>query len=124
MNTIILSGRITDKELKVKKAGETNVLNFSIAVSRPYKKDKTDFFRVVVFGKTAEMVAKYFKKGDGILVEGSLQNKSYENKEGQTIKYDEVVANKVHFPLCKKHVTDNNTDSQGQEDINPDDVPF
>ena len=99
-NKVILIGNIsTDVELKQTPSGVA-VTNFNIAVSRPFKKDaepKTDFFSVVAWRNTAEFIAKYFQKGKSILVEGSLQTRSWEDGNGQKRYATDVVADAVYF---------------------------
>jgi single-strand DNA-binding protein len=93
MNRIILTGRIT-KDLEIKQAGETNILNFSLAVYRD--KDNTDFFDCTAFNKTAELIVQYCKKGSKILVSGALRNNNYE-KDGKKVYQNNVVINEVEF---------------------------
>lgn len=107
-NSVILSGRFTaDPELKTTQSG-ISVTSFSIAVQRRYKsgeEPETDFITVVAWRQTAEFVSKYFKKGNLIGVEGSIQTRSYEDKNGNKRTAFEVVANQVHF-LESKRSTD------------------
>jgi single-strand DNA-binding protein len=100
-------GRLTaDPELKHIQNG-TPVVSFSLAVDRPYVKSGTervtDFINIVAWRKTAEFVSKYFNKGQLVVVEGSLQTRSYQDKEGINRKTFEIIAEKVHFAEPKRN---------------------
>ena len=109
-NLAILTGRLTaDPELKTTPNG-ISVCSFSIAVDRAYKKgeDKeTDFINIVCWRTTAEFVSKWFKKGNLIGIEGSIQTRKYQDKEGNNRTSFEVVANNVHFIESKRSDTTN-----------------
>jgi single-strand DNA-binding protein len=95
---VILVGRITrDLELKTAQSG-TPTLSFSVACNR-YSKDakEVDFFNCIAFNKSAENTAKYCKKGSLVLVEGSLQTRSYDNQQGQKVNVVEVVCQTIQF---------------------------
>ncbi len=101
MNKVILKGRTTkDTDLRYT-AGENAkaVARNSIAVERRYKKDErtADFFNLVAWGKTAEIMGEYVKKGTEILVEGYLDTNSYTNKEGQKVNTTDVVIERLEF---------------------------
>ena len=102
LNKVLLYGNITrDPELRALPSG-MNVCSFSIATNRVYtgkdgqKQEQTDFHNVVVFGRQADTVAQYLKKGSGVFVEGRLQTRSWE-KDGQKQYRTEVVADRVQF---------------------------
>lgn len=100
-NKVILMGRIThDLELKTTPSG-ANVCSFSIAVDRRFQQKgedrKADFFNVIAWRQRAEFVTCYFGKGRMILVEGELQNRSYEDKNGSTVRVTEVIAERLSF---------------------------
>ena len=90
MNKHFITGRIT-KDLELEHFGEKNTakLQFGLAVNRKYKNSKgdydVDFFNCVAFGTVAENIAKFFKKGSFILLEGAMQNDKYESKEGKMV---------------------------------------
>lgn len=112
-NKIVLVGRLTrDPELRY--AGEQPVASFSLAVDRGFKtKDgtkQTDFVDIVAWRKLAEQVSQYATKGRLVLVEGRLQIRSYETKDGQKRKVAEVVANVVTF-LDRKGATAGSQDN-------------
>lgn len=100
LNRIILIGRLTaDPELKYTPSG-TAVCNFNLAVDRPKRGEgekETDFISIVVWQKLAEITAQYLKKGRLAAIEGRLQIRQYDNKEGQRVRVAEVVADNVRF---------------------------
>ena len=100
MNLILLIGRLTaDPELRYTNTG-TAVASFTLAVDRPQRKDhekETDFVNIVVWGKSGENCAQYLGKGRQAAIEGRLQIRSYENRDGQKVRVAEVVANNVQF---------------------------
>ncbi len=102
MNKVILMGRLTrDIELKTSQSGNAFARS-AIAVDRPFKKEETDFFNLVAFGKTAEFLNRYFEKGRRILVEGRLQTSNYEDKDGNKRTSTEVVIEQIEFADDKK----------------------
>ena len=100
MNKVVLLGRLAaDPELR-QTAGNIAVTSFSIAVDRPYSKGadrQTDWIDIVAWRNTAEFVCKYFQKGKPIIVEGSLQTRNWEDKNGNKRKSVEVLAENVEF---------------------------
>ena len=103
LNKVFLLGNLTrDPELRHTAQG-TSVANFSIAVNRTYKgndgdfKKETSYFNIIVWGKTGENCAKFLSKGRPVLVEGRLQNRSYETQDGQKRTITEIVADNVQF---------------------------
>ena len=99
-NKVILMGNLVETpELKTTPSGVT-VTSFRLAVARAYKKDgqqETDFISVIAWRSTAEFVTKYFTKGRGILLCGKLQQRSWEDNEGNRHSVLEVVADEVTF---------------------------
>ena len=101
LNRVILMGRLTsDPELKTTPSG-VSVTSFSIAVDRTYVKSgeerKADFFNIVCWRNTAEFVCRFFGKGALIALEGQLQSRSYQAKDGTNRYVVEVVADNVSF---------------------------
>lgn len=101
MNKVILVGNLTrDPELSETPSGVA-VCRFSIAVSRDYANAdgnrETDFFNITVWRGRAENCGKYLKKGNKVAIVGSLQNRSYEDKDGIKRNVTDVVANEVEF---------------------------
>lgn len=99
MNLVVLMGRVTsDIEVKKTQSG-VSVARFNVAVDRPSKKGeekKTDFISIVAWRGTAEFVGKYFRKGQMIAIEGSIQTGSYE-KDGVKRNTFDILANNVSF---------------------------
>lgn len=101
MNKIILMGRLTnDPDIRCTQ-GENSytIAKFSLAVNRKVKSGDVDadFFNCTAFGKTAEVIEKYLKKGSKILVAGRLQNNNYTNKEGQKVYSVQVLVEEMEF---------------------------
>lgn len=103
LNKVFLMGNLTrDPELRHTAQG-TSVANFDIAVNRTYKASDGDFkrevnyFKIVVWSKQGENCAKYLSKGRPVMVEGRLQNRSYETTEGQKRTVTEIIADNVQF---------------------------
>ena len=137
LNNVVLMGRLTaDPELKQTQNG-VSVLSFGIAVDRDYTQQgedrQADFINIVAWRNIAEFVSKYFSKGKMIALKGSIQTRSYEDKQGNKRTAFEVVADKVYFCGGKndnQKPQSNNTDGfddfDGFEEIgsNDDDLPF
>ena len=101
MNKVILIGRLTrDPELRTTPTGR-NVCQFSIAVNRTYTnasgEREADFINCVVWDKQAENLAKYQKKGNQIAVEGRIQTRNYDDKDGKRVYVTEVLVTNVSF---------------------------
>ena len=106
LNKIFIMGRLTrDPELRRTQSG-TAVTSFSLAVDRDYKSQsgekETDFIDVVAWRQTAEFVCKYFTKGQMMAVNGSLQTRTWEDKNGAKHKSTELVADGVNFTGSKR----------------------
>lgn len=145
INKAILFGNLTrDPELRALPSG-MNVCNFSVATNRVYKdrdgkkQEQTDFHNVVVFGRQADTVSQYLKKGSSVYVEGRMQTRSWE-QNGEKKYRTEVVADSVQFGprgsgsgggSRRESAPDEEPASSGgsgidypKDDINPDDIPF
>ena len=131
-NLVVLTGRLTaDPELKTTPSG-ISVTSFSIAVERSYKSGEerqTDFINIVAWRQTAEFIAHYFTKGAMIGIEGSIQMRKYQDKDGNTRTVFEVVANNVQFVLPKKQEepaepVGNEVENQAESEDMDDDLPF
>ena len=104
LNIVILMGRlVADPELRQTSNG-ISVCSFTVAVDRSRSKDEkqTDFIDIVAWRQSAEFVSKYFSKGKMIIVEGSIQTRTYEDKNGNKRKAVEVVADNMQFGESKK----------------------
>ena len=143
LNKVILIGNLTrDPELKAIPSGN-KVCTFGLATNRVYKdsngvrQEKTDFHNIVVWGKTAENVAMYMKKGSQILVEGRLETRSWDDAGTGAKKYrTEIIADTIQFG-SKNSSSGNSNQSPKQEEgdsldtieypdeqINAEDIPF
>lgn len=148
INRVVLVGRLTkDPEFRTTPSG-VSIANFTLAVNRTFTnaqgEREADFINVVVFRKQAENVNNYLFKGSLAGVDGRMQSRSYENKEGQRVFVTEVVADNVQFLEPKNNGQANNV-SKGQQtgtnnqrssndnpfanangpiDISEDDLPF
>lgn len=95
MNNVSLIGNVT-RDLELKQVGQTENCKFTLAVTRKFKRDETDFINCVVWGKQAETMCQYVKKGQKIAVTGNIRTGSYE-KEGITIYTTNVVVESFEF---------------------------
>lgn len=122
MNKIIMLGRLT-RENAVSGEDNSKVVRNTLAVQRSFKnKDgnyETDFIPIVAWGKTGDFLEKHFKKGDAIVIDGSMRSGSYE-KDGKTIYTLDCHVNNIEFSLSRK--TDENTNSEKSD--NDDGNPF
>jgi len=151
LNKAIIIGNLTrDPESRALPSG-VPVTTFSLATNRVWKdkdgnkQENTDYHNIVVFGKQAENVAQYLKKGSSALVEGRIQTRSWEGNDGVKKYMTEIVADRVQFgprrtgdsstptPQSKDGVgvpTENvgkekiDTIEYPEEDIKPEDIPF
>ena len=148
LNKAILIGNLTrDPELRSLPSGVKGC-SFSLAKNRVWKdkngvrQESADYHNVVVFGRQAETVAQYMKKGSSILVEGRMQTRSWEDKTSGEKKYrTEVIADRTQFGPkgaggggatgVQNSPKDSNNNNQEvdsieypEEDINPEDIPF
>lgn len=143
INKCVVAGRLgKDPELKALPSG-TSVVSFSVAVGSQYKdrdgkiQETTEWFNVVMFGKVAETVAKFFRKGKEIYLEGRMQTRSWD-KDGVKQYRTELVANTFQFvgfdsdgdksAKSPRKSDDADEESAGleypEEEINPEDIPF
>lgn len=137
LNHFVGMGRIVGTpEMKVTQSG-TNVTAFTIAIDRDYKSQSgekvTDFLNVVAWRQTAEFVSRYFKKGSMICVEGSVNVRSYKDKDGNNRYVTEIIASQVHFTgekqeqpsTAKFQNTEENSQTNKFEELSDqDDLPF
>ncbi len=113
MNTVILMGRLTrDPDIRHGGVNNTCVARYSIAVDRRFKREgepDADFFNIVSFGKQAEFIEQYIRKGTKVVVQGELRNNNYTNKDGQKVYSIEINANSVEFAESKSASQSNNS---------------
>ena len=146
INKVMIFGNLTrDPEMRALPSG-MNVVNFSVATNRVFKdrdgkkQEQTDFHNIVVFGRQADVVNQYLKKGNSAFIEGRLQTRSWE-KDGKKNYRTEVIADRVQFgprssgggggrgPAADEGQDSGPPASGGgieypKDDINPDDIPF
>lgn len=136
VNNITVSGRLAKElELRYTQSGKT-VGNTTIAVDRKYAKGETDFFNVVIWGKSAENLANFTAKGSPVAFEGRLQSRNYENSQGQKVTVIEIVANDFTLFENKTETEQRRKDNPTQQshndpfatgneiNIQDDDLPF
>ena len=130
MNNCSFVGRFTaDPELKTTQSN-VPVCSFTLAVKRPRVKDTTDFINFVAWRNTAELIARYFSKGQMIAVSGVLTSDKYQDKDGNNRSKFEVVVDTVSFVESKSTALNVAMTEQAAEDdynevdINSEDLPF
>ncbi|HSE35262.1 MAG TPA: single-stranded DNA-binding protein [Candidatus Paceibacterota bacterium] len=103
INKALIYGNLTrDPELKALPSG-SSVCSFSVATNRVWKdkngakQESTDYHNIVTFGRQAEIVAQYLKKGSGVFVDGRIQTRSWEGKDGTKQYRTEIVADNIQF---------------------------
>lgn len=103
VNKVILVGNLgRDPELRYTQSGQA-VANFSIATTENWnskegkREERTEWHRIVAWGKTAELCAQYLSKGRSVYVEGRIQSREWEDREGQNRKTTEIVAQTIQF---------------------------
>ena len=126
VNRVQLLGRLGgDPELKYAPNGNA-VCNFTVATSESWtdkqgqKHEKTEWSRIVIFSKLAELCNQYISKGSQVYVEGKIQTRNYDDKEGRKIYITEIVANNVQFLGSKKQEQTNSE----QSNFTSSDIPF
>lgn len=143
LNRAQIIGRVTqDPELRQTPNGQS-VVSFSVATNRSWKdsggnqKDQAEFHNIVAWGKLAEIIGNYAKKGKRIYLEGRLQTRSWEDNDGGKHKKTEIVADNIILLDAKQKTSDDETPdtdtemgaaasspSKNDEDISIEDVPF
>jgi single-strand DNA-binding protein len=145
LNKVLLYGNLTrDPELKALPSG-SNVVSFGLATNRVYKdkngakQEAVEFHNIVAFGRTAEVIAQYCKKGRPVFIEGRLQTRSWDDKETGKKQYrTEIVTDNFQFGADggKPGATGATNSEHEQpapkgdeiqypdEEINPEDIPF
>ena len=123
MNRFQFLGRLTkDPEVRIMPNSNNKVTNFTLAVNRRFTdangERKTDFFNLIAFGKLAEFCEKYYKKGQQVLVEGRIQTRSYEDKDGLKKYATDFIVEQGYFADSRK---DNNNEIIIDD---ADDLPF
>lgn len=118
MNKVVLIGRmVADPELNFQANSGMAICRFRLAVTRPFKKDETDFINCVSFKKTAETIAQYFTKGRPIAITGHIQTGSYDAKDGTKRYTTDVVVESFEF-IGSSNVNNNSQNSTSYQDNN------
>ncbi len=130
VNRVTLIGRLgADPEIKITQEGKT-IARFSIATDESYldndgnKIEITEWHRIVVFGKLAEIVKEYFEKGRLCFIEGKLRTRQWEDKKGNKKWTTEVIAKNIRLLDKKIKENSNEDEKENLEEINEDDCPF
>lgn len=134
LNRCIVMGRLVkDPELRHTNSG-TSVATFALACDRDFKskngEKETDWLDIVAWRNTADFVGSYFTKGRAVVVEGRLQTRTYEDKQGNKRKAVEIVADNVYFADSKKDGGKSDSaeadplDQFAEIDDDTDDLPF
>ena len=132
VNKVILVGNLGQKPEMRYTATQTAVANLSIATTESWKdkesgenRDKTEWHRVVFFGSLAEIAEKYLDKGSSVYVEGKIQTRKWQDKDGNDRYTTEVLGNQLTM-LGSKSSSDssNQTDSSSNTPFPDDDIPF
>ena len=115
-------GRLTrDVDVRYTQTNNTMVANFSLAVNRRFVKEgeerQADFINITAWGKTAEFVSKYFKKGQQVSVIGRIQTRTWDDDQGQKHYVTEVVAEEVYFADSKRENTPDEMSASTVNDI-------
>lgn len=107
MNDVKMSGRLTSNpEITVRKKDDKDIYqaDFSLAVARKYNRDITDFFSCRAYGKRAEFVEKYLKKGTKIIISGELHQERWEDKDtGKAREKDRIYVSDIEFAESKQN---------------------
>ena len=129
LNQAVLMGRLTaEPELKHTQSGVA-VVRFTLAVDRSYAKQgeerQTDFINITAWRQTADFVSRYFRKGQLVAVQGTIQTGSYTDRDGNRRNTFEVLADQVHFAERKQGgATPNVNPSDDFEELDEGDMPF
>lgn len=128
MNNVVLTGRLTaDPTVKVTQSG-MKVCTFTLAVNKD--KDHTDFPQIVCFGKTAENLNIYQRKGSLVGVNGRLQTRTYDRQDGTKAYVTEVIAGAIEYLSSKSENDAKQAQNEEIEVVEPqveitnDDLPF
>lgn len=122
MNKVILMGRLTrDPEVRYSQGENASAIaRFSLAVDRRFKRDgdaEADFFNCTAFGRQAEFVERYLKRGTKMVVTGRIQNNNYTNRDGQKVYGVQIIVEELEFAESKAAGSD--TGSQKKEEPMP-----
>ena len=126
MNKVLVTGRMV-KDATINDSGSTKIAKFTVATQRSFKdkdgKYGADFPMCTAFGKTAELIEKYFHKGSQIGVIGRLNTGSYTNKDGQKVYTTDIAVENVEFigSKAENEAASQNTDTSEKPKTGADD---
>lgn len=132
VNRIIIIGNLgSEPEMRFTPNGRP-VTSFSAATNRRYttsegeRREETEWFTVVTWGRLAEQCNQFLSKGRLVYVEGRLRTHSWESQDGQKRYRNEIVADRVSFldRQASSHLNEDKGVEPGMDDIEPDDIPF
>jgi single-strand DNA-binding protein len=125
VNKVILVGNLgRDPEMRYTAGGDA-IANFSIACTDSYKdkngakQDRTEWVRIVIFGRTAEVAGQYLKKGSSVYIEGRLQTRKWQNKEGVDQYTTEVVADRMQMLGGREGGASNSYEAMDEDQSQP-----
>ena len=119
LNHSVIMGRfVRDPEIRRTNTGKA-VCSFTIACDKSGKDSGASFIECVAWEKTADFIGNYFTKGSAIIVEGRLESRQYEAKDGQKRTITEVVVSQAHFCEKKKESIEINEPANGPRDFEP-----
>jgi single-strand DNA-binding protein len=123
MNNFSGVGRLTaDPDLKYSQGGKT-IVKFTLAINRD--RETADFLRCVAFGKTGELIAEHFSKGDQIGIIGSVWTGSFDKEDGTKVYTTDIAINKITFIGSKnKSKNEKSNEIATKGDVSQDDFPF
>jgi single-strand DNA-binding protein len=148
LNKVLIIGRLTADPQVRSTPGGTQVTSFSLATNRNWtdksgaKKESTEFHNIVVWGRQAEVAAKFLTKGSEVYIEGRLQTRSWEGKDGQSRKTTEIICERMQLGSRRVSPSDSASNTKGpkpndepvagempvieigDDDIKPEDLPF
>ena len=124
MNTVSLAGRLTSDPRTKMTSSDLMIASFTLAVDRKGKDKGADFIPCKAFGKTAETIAQYVKKGSMIGITGRIQTGSYDAKDGTKRYTTDVVVNEFYFLESKRHEPANIDQFADLEPVDSSDIPF
>lgn len=129
MNKVVLIGRmVADPELNFQANSGMAICRFRLAVTRPFKKDETDFINCIAFNKRAETIAQYLTKGRQLAVTGSIRTGSYDAKDGTKRYTTDIVVDSFEFIGQGNNNNQGNTPQNNfggmnfEDDMTPDDM--
>lgn len=129
VNTVIIAGNLT-RDPEVKPIGQSSVAKFGVAINDKYKaadgtlKETTAFVDVEAWGKTADLVGQYLRKGAGVVIEGKLKSDSWQTKDGEKRQKLMVRADRVHFGSKREEAAPASAPRAPAPADNDDEPPF